>query len=97
MAIDERKRINMAFTPGNYRFIQQFSKLKGQTMTDFVNDVVHEYIKQHEAVITDRWLEVAPREEILTVLIELIKRLPDDGIRNILRGYFVEGEQHDTL
>ncbi len=33
-------RINMAFTPENYDYIRTMSKLKGQTMTQFVNVLV---------------------------------------------------------
>lgn len=34
------QRINMAFTPSNLQFIRTMSKAKGQTMTQFVNDLI---------------------------------------------------------
>ena len=34
------QRFNMAFTPSNLKFIRIMSKLKGQTMTQFVNEVI---------------------------------------------------------
>lgn len=35
-------RINMAFTPTNIDYIRTMSKMKGQTMTQFVNDIITE-------------------------------------------------------
>lgn len=34
------QRINMAFTPSNLQFIRTMSKAKGQTMTQFVNEII---------------------------------------------------------
>lgn len=34
------QRINMAFTPSNLQFIRTMSKAKGQSMTQFVNDLI---------------------------------------------------------
>lgn len=33
-------RINMAFTPANYDFIVTMSRMRGESMTDFVNHLV---------------------------------------------------------
>lgn len=35
-------RINMAFTPTNMDYIRTMSKMKGQTMTQFVNAIIAE-------------------------------------------------------
>lgn len=40
-------RINMAFTVDNYKFIKRFAKLRGQSMTDFVNHMIEDYRTQH--------------------------------------------------
>ena len=40
------QRFNMAFTPSNLDFIRILSKLKGQTMTQFVNEII---VKEREA------------------------------------------------
>lgn len=34
------QRFNMAFTPSNLDFIRVVSKIKGQTMTQFVNEII---------------------------------------------------------
>ena len=34
------QRFNMAFTPSNLDFIRILAKLKGQTMTQFVNEII---------------------------------------------------------
>ena len=34
------QRINMAFTPSNIDFIRIMAKLKGQTMTQYVNSII---------------------------------------------------------
>lgn len=34
------QRINMAFTPSNIDFIRVMAKIKGQTMTQFVNEIL---------------------------------------------------------
>ncbi len=38
-------RINMAFTPSNHDFVKTMAKLRGQTMTEFVNFALEEYAK----------------------------------------------------
>ncbi len=40
-------RINMAFTPDNHEFIKVLSKASGRTMTEFTNDVITAYRKEH--------------------------------------------------
>ncbi len=40
-------RINMAFTPENYQFIQIVSRVYGKTMTGFANQVIERYRKEH--------------------------------------------------
>ena len=34
------KRINMAFTPANYEYIVCMSRVRGQNLTQFINDVI---------------------------------------------------------
>lgn len=43
-------RFNMGFTPENREFIKIMAKLKGQTMTDFVNDVIEQYRNENNDV-----------------------------------------------
>ena len=40
-------RINMAFTPENYNFIKTMSKASGLTLTEFINIVIDNYMKDH--------------------------------------------------
>ena len=40
-------RINMASTPENHEFIKVMSKATGRTMTEFANDVIAAYRKEH--------------------------------------------------
>lgn len=40
-------RINMAFTPDNHEFIKVMAKATGRTMTEFTNDVITAYRKEH--------------------------------------------------
>lgn len=40
-------RINMAFTPENYDFIQTMARVRGETLTSFVNDMVTKYREEH--------------------------------------------------
>ncbi len=40
-------RINMAFAPDLYDFIQVMSRVTGQSMTDFVNLIVRKYMNDH--------------------------------------------------
>lgn len=42
------KRINMAFTDDNYQFIKTLAKVRGQTITDFVNDVIENSREQNK-------------------------------------------------
>lgn len=34
------KRINLAFTPSNYEFIKIMARVRGQNLTEFVNDIL---------------------------------------------------------
>jgi hypothetical protein len=40
-------RINMAFTSENYEFIQVMARVRGETLTSFVNDMVSKYREEH--------------------------------------------------
>ena len=40
-------RINMAFTPDNHEFIKLMARATGRTMTEFTNDVIAAYRKEH--------------------------------------------------
>ena len=40
-------RINMAFTADNYDFLQTMARVRGQTMTQFVNDIVSNQRELH--------------------------------------------------
>ena len=40
-------RINMAFTPDNHEFIKIMARATGRTMTEFTNDVIAAYRKEH--------------------------------------------------
>ena len=40
MARKKALRINMAFTDENYDFIETLARVRGQTLTDFVNDLI---------------------------------------------------------
>ena len=35
-------RINLAFTPANYEFIKTMAQVRGQNLTEFVNDVLQQ-------------------------------------------------------
>ena len=41
------KRINMAFAPANYEFIRIMAQVRGQTLTEFVNDILNEARRNH--------------------------------------------------
>lgn len=41
-------RINMAFTPSNYKYIQTMSKIHGMSMTEYVNFMIKRYMKDHD-------------------------------------------------
>ena len=45
------KRINMAFTPGNYEFIKVMAKASGRTMTEFTNLVIAAYQREHPEIM----------------------------------------------
>jgi len=40
-------RINLAFTPSNYDFVQTMARVRGETMTDFVNYIMSEARERH--------------------------------------------------
>lgn len=40
-------RINLAFTPANYDFIKCMSQVRGQNLTEFVNDMLKEARESH--------------------------------------------------
>ena len=40
-------RINMAFTPENYEYIQTMSRLRGQSLTAFVNKLIDKHREQN--------------------------------------------------
>ena len=50
-------RINLAFTPENYDFIQIVSVVSGQTMTQFINQIIDKYRREHSDVY-DRTKEI---------------------------------------
>jgi hypothetical protein len=41
-------RINMAFAPDNYNYIKVMSRISGQTLTEFVNEIIVTYRQQHD-------------------------------------------------
>lgn len=43
-------RYNVAFSPENKDFIRVMSKIRGQTMTSFINDIIDEYRNEHEKI-----------------------------------------------
>lgn len=45
------QRINMAFTPDNIDFLRTISKVKGQTMTQFVNDILDKARAENKELI----------------------------------------------
>ena len=45
------QRINMAFTPDNIDFLRTISKVKGQTMTQFVNDILDKAREENKDLI----------------------------------------------
>lgn len=40
-------RINLAFTPDNYEYIAIMSRVRGETLTDFVNAVLRKHREEH--------------------------------------------------
>lgn len=51
-------RINMAFSPVNYDFIKTMALITGQTMTDYVNNLIesyrNEYAEEYDFIINLR-------------------------------------------
>ena len=45
------QRINMAFTPDNIDFLRTISKVKGQTMTQFVNNILDKAREENKELI----------------------------------------------
>lgn len=43
-------RINMAFTPANYDFICVMSRIRGKTMTKYLNQVLDDYREYHSEI-----------------------------------------------
>lgn len=43
-------RFNVAFTPSNYEFIRIMSQVRGQTLTEFINDVVKDSRERNSAI-----------------------------------------------
>lgn len=43
-------RHNMAFTPENYEFIRCMARVRGQTVTGFVNDIIAKAIEENAEV-----------------------------------------------
>lgn len=44
------KRINMAFTPENYRYIFTMSRIRGESLTQFLNAVIRRSIADNQEV-----------------------------------------------
>lgn len=40
-------RINLAFTPDNYEYIQIMSRVRGESMTEFVNIALRQHMEEH--------------------------------------------------
>ena len=40
-------RINLAFTPANYEFVKIMAQVRGQNLTEFVNDMLREARESH--------------------------------------------------
>ena len=43
-------RINMAFTPENHEFIRVMSRISGQSLTEFTNNVIEQYRNEHPEI-----------------------------------------------
>ena len=43
-------RINLAFSPSNYRYIEYMSRVRGENLTQFVNKIIAEHMEQHKDV-----------------------------------------------
>lgn len=40
-------RINLAFSPSNYKYIEIMSRVRGQNLTEFVNMIIAEHKENH--------------------------------------------------
>lgn len=40
-------RINLAFSPSNYRYIEIMSRVRGENLTQFVNKIIAEHAELH--------------------------------------------------
>lgn len=40
-------RINLAFSPSNYKYIEIMSRVRGENLTQFVNKIIQEHREQH--------------------------------------------------
>ena len=40
-------RINLAFAPSNYDYVQTMARIKGQNMTEFINEVLKLHREEH--------------------------------------------------
>lgn len=40
-------RINLAFSPSNYRYIEIMSRVRGENLTEFVNKIIAEHREEH--------------------------------------------------
>lgn len=43
-------RINLAFAPDIYEYIQIMSRVTGQSMTDYVNTILRQYMEEHQDI-----------------------------------------------
>ena len=46
-------RINMGFTPENHDFIKTMALITGQTMTEFLNDIIKQYREEYGQVYAE--------------------------------------------
>ena len=40
-------RINLAFAPQNYEYVQTMSRVRGENMTEFVNMIIQQHMEEH--------------------------------------------------
>lgn len=40
-------RINLAFSPSNYQYVEIMSRVRGENLTQFVNKIIQEHREQH--------------------------------------------------
>ena len=40
-------RINLAFAPDTYEYVQTMARVRGETLTTFVNLAIREHMKEH--------------------------------------------------